>query len=191
MSEYELTDVIGLFFDGSPIVIEIKNTSHGENDFREAIMIRLESGDRYVIKLADNDFTFVEKVKVWQRCSKEYCKLGYYCPAIICSKNGDFPTIKYKNHNCIVYAEEYSKYQSADESEKGIGQNRKYLLDALIMTAKVAAERFDYTDYPSGYCLFERFCPSDSTDEVMENALEWKEYAKTFPAECQPQVKRI
>lgn len=191
LADHGLTAVFELFFDEYPIEVEIKNTSHGESDFREAVLLRLESGSRYVIKLADNDFTFADKIRAWQRCSEEYRKLGYYCPAIICSKNGDFPTIRYKGHNCVVYAEEYSKYRSADDSGKGIGSNSSYLDDALIMTAKVAAARLDFTDYPSGYCLFERFCPSDPVDEVMENALAWKEYTETLPAECQEQVRRI
>lgn len=29
------------------------------------------------------------------------------------------------------------------------------------MTAKVAALRLNYSEYLSGYCLFEKFCPSD------------------------------
>ncbi len=196
MAEMELTDtdlisVFELFFDEYPIEFEIKNTSHGENDFREVILAQLESGSRYVIKLADNDFTFADKIKVWKRCSEEYRKLGYYSPAIIHSKKGDFPTIKYKGHNCVAYAEEYSKYRSADDSGKNIVSNSTYMDEALIMTAKVAFAQFDYTDYPSGYCLFERFCPADQYDEVAENALEWKRYSETLPIKCQAQIQRI
>ena len=54
-----------------------------------------------------------------------------------------------------------------------------------------ANQNFDYTDYPSAYCLFKPFCPSDETDEVLENALSWKEYADTLPDSFQPQVRRI
>ena len=43
----------------------------------------------------------------------------------------------------------------------------------------------------SAYCLFETFCPSDKTDEVLENALSWKEYAETLPDEFKEQVQRI
>ena len=39
--------------------------------------------------------------------------------------------------------------------------------------------------------LFETFCPSDKTDEVLEYALDWKQYVDTFPDELQPQVERI
>ena len=59
------------------------------------------------------------------------------------------------------------------------------------MTAKIASKHFDYTDYPSGYCLFETFSPGDETDEVFEEALKWKQYADTLPNEFREQVQRI
>ncbi|MBP5249716.1 MAG: hypothetical protein J6Z46_06895 [Lachnospiraceae bacterium] len=55
-----------------------------------------------------------------------------------------------------------------------------YRDDIWSMTAKIAAKHFDYTEYPSGYCLFDTFCPSDKTDEVLENALEWKKIAREY-----------
>lgn len=44
---------------------------------------------------------------------------------------------------------------------------------AFAMTAKIAAERLSFTDYPSWYCLLARFCLSDATDEVLEVAMNW------------------
>lgn len=60
-----------------------------------------------------------------------------------------------------------------------------------MMTAKVAAKQFDFCNYPSAYCLFETFCPSDEVDEVLENALEWKKYADNLPEKFQIQIQRI
>ena len=59
------------------------------------------------------------------------------------------------------------------------------------MTAKIASKHFDYTEYPSGYCLFEKFSPGDEIDEVFEEALKWKQYADTLPGEFSEQVQRI
>ncbi len=195
-SNTELLDTIGLFFDDIPNKYEIKNTSRGESDFRETVILEWISGEKYVIKLSDNDFTFADKIKSWKRCAEEYRKLGYYCPDILYSKNGDFPTVVYKGHCCVAYAEEFSKYGIVDEradenSDQYTKPNKEYMDEAFVMTARIAAERLDFTDYPSGYCLFESFCPSDKTDEVLENALEWKKYADTLPAEFQLQVRRI
>ena len=66
-----------------------------------------------------------------------------------------------------------------------------YLTDIWIMTAKIAGKYLDYGKYPSGYCLFDTFCPSDEVDEVLENALSWKEYAETLPEEFTEQVQQI
>lgn len=192
----ELLHIFQLFFEDLPLRFEIKNTSRGDNDFREVILAEWESGEKYVIKLSDNDFTFADKIKMWKRCAEVYRTLGYYCPEILYSKNSDFPMVVYKGHNCVAYAEEYSKYNSADErtdenSAKFTTPNKEYMDAAFVMTARIAAEKLNFTDYPSGYCLFERFCPSDAVDEVLENALEWKKYAETLPYEFQTQVQRI
>lgn len=189
----ELNYIFQLFFEDLPIRFEVKNTSRNDNDFREVIIAKWSSGDKYVIKLSDNDFTFPDKIKSWVRCAEEYRKLGYYCPAIFYSKKGDFPVVEYKGHKCVAYAEEYSIYNAVDArtDESCNIHDREYMGPAFEMIARVAAKRFDFTDYPSGYCLFDRFCPSDATDEILELALEWKKYADTLPEEFREQVNRI
>ena len=164
-----------MFFDENPIHYEIKNTSHGESDFREVVLAEWKSGKKFVIKLADNDFTFSQKIITWKRCIEEHRKLGYYCPNIISAKNDDYPTIYYNGHTCVVYAEEYSTYRSANsfgKDELNADARQAYMDDAIIMISKIASKKLGFTDYPSAYCLFDTFCPSDEVDEVMENALE-------------------
>lgn len=192
----QLNHIFQLFFEDLPVRYEIKNTSHGEDDFREAIIAEWKSGEKYVIKLSDNDFTFPDKIEAWKRCAEEYRKLGYYCPAILYSKKGDFPTLTYKDHNCVAYVEEYFKYtivdeRSDDNSDVTTRFNQKCMDAVLLMTAKIAAKHLDFTDYPSGWCLFDTFAPSDETDEVMENALDWEKNADTLPPKFQTQVQRI
>jgi len=194
--EKELAEVFYQFFDELPMEITIKNTSRGEEDFREAVIATWNSGEKYVLKLSDNDFTFPEKIKAWQRCVKEYRKLGYYCPEIFASKNRDFPMVTYKGHNCVVFAEEFCNYAVAEErcpagDKEDVAFEKKWADAAWMMTAKVAAKQFDFCEYPSGYCLFERFCPSDKNDEVLDNALEWKEYVDKFPERFREQTERI
>lgn len=187
-------NILKLFTDNPLIDWETINTSHGESDFREVIIARFADDSKLVIKISDNDFTFPYKIKTWQRCAEEYRRLGYYCPAILPSLNGDFPTVRYKEHDCIAYVEEYSLYKPvlARESEENCMLSAsRYMDDAVIMTAKIAAAQYDFCEYPSGYCLFERFCPSDKTDEVLEVALKWKEYADMLPAQFSEQVQRI
>lgn len=190
----ELLDVFELFFNDKPIVFEIIDTSRHEKDFRVVIIAEFKTGEKAVIKLADNDFTFSDKIKMWQQTAQEYIKMGYYCPKIIADKEGTFPNVSYKGHICVAYAEEYAKYRPAEYrsgNDEDTIASEKYEKDAFIMTAKIASRHFSYTDYPSGYCLFERFCPSDKTDEILETAIQWKEYADTLSAEFQPQIQRI
>ena len=187
----KLNDILDLFFDEPPAVFEIKSTSRGDNDFREAIIVKCESGDKYVIKIAGNDFTFPEKIETWKRCTEEYRRLSYYCPEIFTSKSGDYPCVEYKGHSCFTYMEEYSRLRSADSFDQNTISFPHIMEDAFIMTAKVAAQKYDFCDFPSGYCLFDRFCPSDLTDEVTENANEWKRYAETLPAQFERKVRRI
>jgi len=192
----ELLNIFQLFFDELPQLYEIRSTSRGDSDFREAIIAQWRSGEKYVIKLSDNDFTFPEKISAWKRCAEEYRKLGYYCPAILSSRHGDFPSVAYKGHICVAYAEEFCKYSAAEDRFSGDRQEKspfdiQWADAAWMMTAKIAAKKFDFCKYPSGYCLFETFCPSDKTDEVLENATAWREYADSLPERFQTQVQRI
>ena len=188
----EISGIFSLFFDGAPVSYRQISTGTGETDRRLTLIADTAEGGRYVIKLADNDFTFPEKIKMWQRTAEEYLALGYYCPKIYADKSGGFPKVSFEGHGYLAYAEEFAVFEPLeDRSSGGNSDYRKYMDDIWSMTAKVAARHFGYTSYPSGYCLFETFCPSDEVDEVLENALEWKKYAGTLPDRFQGQVQRI
>lgn len=192
----EIKKVFSLFFDDTPVKARLIDTSRGDADFRATFIIETASGNRYVLKLADNDFTFPEKIAVWQRTAESYRKLGYYCPKIMQDKSGRFPTVEYQGHSCAAYAEEYAPFHPVEErfSEdfgKNVALYNRYKREIWRMTARIAAQYYDYTEYPSAYCLFETFCPSDKTDEVLENALAWKECADTLPDEFREQAERI
>lgn len=195
-NQQEASALLRSLYGVEPVSMEIINTSHGESDFREVLIATLASGERLVCKLADNDFTDPERIRMWQRTVEEYRRLGCYCPAILPDRTGGFPIVSYKDRRCVVYAEEYSRYPSAEAcfSRQSAAEQvppERYEPEVWRMTARVAAARFSYTDLPSGYCLFRRFCPSDPCDEVLENALEWKTLADALPEAFQPQSKRI
>ena len=190
----KLDFIFQLFSEELPIRYEIQNTSRSDTDFRETIIAEWKSGEKLVIKLSDNDFTFPGKIEAWKKCAAEYRRLGYYCPEILYSRNGDFPLVDYKGHKCIAYAEEYSRYpiiERTDNTKESVEFREKFMDAAFAMTARIAAERLSFTEYPSGYCLFDRFCPSDATDEVLEVAMDWKKYADTLPGGFREQTNRI
>lgn len=123
---------------------------------------------------------------MWQRCIEEYRKLGYYSPRIYNSLNGTFPIVFYKGYECIVYAEEFSIYSSVKDCTNA----RPYRDSLYLMTAKIAKQQFNYTDFPSAYCLFDVF-PGDELDEVTQNALEFKQYCTTLPKCFESQTVRM
>ena len=191
-----VVEALHRFFDGTPASAEIIDTSREDADFRNTVIVTTAEGEKYVLKFASNDFTFPEKMRMWQRTVEEYRRLGYYCPRIFSDKNGGFPSIVYEGRKCFVHAEEFSVYKSledrtAADEDRMAEEYDKYLDDIWSMTAKIAAKKLDYTDYPSAYCLFETFCPSDRMDEVLENALEWKSVADALPEEFSEQAQRI
>ena len=178
--------LIALFADEESQECSIINNSHGKEDFRQTLIVKLNSGRKIVIKVANNSFTTSETIKMWQRCAEEYKNMGYYCPQIHTAMDGTFPQVCYKDRICFAYAEDYSIYQSADQCG-----NVKPFREALYrMTAKIARERFNYTDMPSGYCLFELY-PGDEVDEVTENALDFYHYCKTLPESFYEQTSRM
>ena len=183
----EEQDIIRLFTKEKVKEYWTLYTGHGDDDFREAIFVTLVSGERFVIKVAGNSMTTPESIQMRQRCTQEYIDLGYYCPRILASLAGDFPTVEYKGHNCIAYAEEHAKYRTAEHIEK-----QRYLWDEMYkMTARVAAKKFDYTDIPSAYSLYTPLDPGDEVDEVTENALHFQEYCKKLPERFKEQTDRM
>ena len=191
-----IREIFARFFGGTPVAADVIDTSREETDFRQTVIVTAAEGEKYVLKIASNDFTFPEKMRMWQRTAEEYRALGYYCPRILCDRKGDFPEVEYQGRRCFVHAEEFSPYKPledrAADDGTGPGADRSpYFKDIWRMTARIAAKKLDYTEYPSAYCLFERFCPSDQTDEVLENALAWKEAADALPPEFAAQVQKI
>ena len=190
--EPAVRDIFARFFDGTPVSAHVIDTSIGDADFRQTVIVTTDEGERYVLKIASNDFTFPNRIRTWQRTAEEYRRLGYYCPRIFCDRTGGFPKIEYRGRPCVVHAEEFSLYRSLEDrtAEPG-GDSRAYAKDIWTMTAKIAAKRFDYSPYPSAYCLFDTFCPSDEVDEVLQNALAWKEVADALPPSFSARVQRI
>ncbi len=94
---------------------EIKNTGRGEKDFRETIMAYWASGERFVLKLADNSFTTPHRIPHMGANHRSVSIIRDYCPKILPSKARDFPIVAYKDHTCVAYAEEFCKYTFAED----------------------------------------------------------------------------
>lgn len=194
----ELPDIRSLFFLFSDAALHEgctwKTSREQTGDTRAYAVCETENGDKYVLKLADNDFSSPDRVAVWQRCIEGYRSLGYECPRILRAKDGSFPLIPYGGHTFTAYLEEYSPYKTADRfPTEHISENGyyTYLEDAITMNARVAAMHWDFAPFPSAWCAFETFCPSDPCDEVLEDAQNWMRTADALPEEFRSRTQSL
>ena len=197
----ELREIIALFAGEQPADFRRIDTSHGDTDFREAVIARWdrdvlppELGGRMVLKLADNGFTDPERIEMWERLGEEYRKRGCWCPRILRALDGSFPRVEYNGHRCIVYAEEYARFRPADSFDAAVISPMgrfTYLDDLLRLNGRIASARLDFTHLPSAWCLFRVFDPADAEDEVTENAREWLACARKLPEAFRERVDRI
>ena len=197
----DISVIVGLFIGEQPTEYQIINSSHGEDDFREAIIARWEAGilppelgDRMVIKLACNGFSNPERIAMWERLAEEYRKRDCHCPRFLRTRAGEFPWVEYKGRRCVVYGEEFARFRPADSfAAEDISPAGRftYLDDLLRLNGEIAEAHLDFTDLPSAWVLFGTFDPADAEDEVMENAREWLACAEKLPEEFRPQAARI
>lgn len=182
------TEVFKLYDKQEPLTYEIKDTSHGDADYRRAVFA--EWPDRKtVIKITSNDFTTPERVEGWAKTIDEYIAAGYYCPRIIQNRKGAYTAeVLIDDKNCIVYAEEYSKYRAADSFPKSDitkGGLHIFADDTIRTIGVIGAKHLTTATFPSGLCILEKFAPSDPCDEVMEESLHFKKVID----DCLPQWK--
>ena len=123
--QMETEQIWNLFFDGLKEVCQRISTGIDEDDFRESIIGKTPSGEKYVLKIVDNDFTFPEKIEVWKRTVEEYRKLGYYAPRIITNKEGKFPSVSYQGRKCVAYAEEFAPYTPVEDRLLELAESAK------------------------------------------------------------------
>lgn len=171
----ELNDIFRMYAPRLPVQYEIKNTSHGEDDFRQAIIA--EWPDRkLVIKLAANDFSTPERVCRWRDTIEAYRELGYDCPRILPDVNGNFAgTVEFGGKSCTLFAEEFARHRiGGDESRRDPDGRYLWHDDAIRSIGRVGAAKLTVADHPSGVCIFETHSPSDETDEVFESGLDFK-----------------
>lgn len=184
----EYLDVFHLYDELVPYKYEAKDTSHGEDDYRVAIFAEWPN-KKIVIKITDNDFTTIERVQGWAETIEEYISVGYYCPRIIKNVYSEYAaTISLNGRTCCVYAEEFSKYKTADtfpKSEIMINGAYTFLDEILNSIGIIGAKHLRTANFPSGYCILDKFCPSDPCDEVMEESLHFKKVVE----ESLPQYK--
>lgn len=190
----DINDIFALYDARSPLRYDLTDNSRGPSDFRQVVIA--DWGDvRRVIKIVCNAFTTPRRVEGWRQAIEAYRSIGCYCPRIILNRKGSSAeAAAYRGLPCVVFAEECSAYRTAEQfDQRRIWKDgrRVYREAALRLTAQAGAQRWNFVDFPSAYCILEPFDPSEDDDEVMECALRVKKTVeKDFP-EQEDRFQRI
>lgn len=183
-------ELFRLFTEAEPLHIEKLDSKDEDSDFRCILAGDYSEGtlpdglgNRLIVKIASNGFTDREHLDLWERLVREYRALGCYCPEIVRSRDGGFPELEYQGRRCLAWAEEFSKLKTADHFKNIRYPDGRYIYldDALLMNARVASKRFDFSPLPSAYSLFDTFDTNDAEPEVMEVAHSWLMAAQALP----------
>lgn len=168
----QVKGIIRLFHKEEPVCWEIREIRLEDEDSRWVVFVDF-SEDRFVIKIASNDFTWPERIEGWEDIVEAYRDLGYYSPAILKGLNGCYAQkAVFCGKECIVWEEEYAKYPHRDSLDKCLymdeSGNYAYYEEVLAFLGKVARKHYDFFPYASGWARFEPFGLNEETDEVME-----------------------
>lgn len=181
----ELIDIILLYKEEQPTQYEVIDSSHGEADFRQSVLSEW-NGEKIVIKITCNDFTTPERIQCWGDTVEQYIEAGYYAPRFLKNRSGNYAEkVTYHDHECVVYAEEFSIYKTAEQyGKEHYMKDGRYIYHnaALKSIGVIGSKHLTTAHFPSGYCIMEKFCPSDPCDEVLEVSLDFKEkFEQSFP----------
>ena len=177
-----------LYFDTEVTNIEIKDSSHGDSDFRKAYIVN-DGVSRIVIKHFSNSFSNQKRIMGWFRLMEEYRKIGLYCPAIIPNRHGElFHRHTVDGRDYYIYAEEFSAFQTAEQLDV---EKRQYMPDVLRTLGTIASKHLDLLDFPSAYCLLEPFAGENTTDEETECALLFVDYIKKNLPQHLPRAEKL
>lgn len=183
LKEEVICEVLSLYRKDVPIEYHTIDTSHGEDDFRQAIFVEWPDL-RSVIKIASNGFTTPHRVQGWYDTILKYREMGYYCPAIVPTLNGNVAAeLTIDGKPCVVYAEEFSAVKTAEQWGKDVYRPYdRYVFhdDVFRFLGKVGSAHLTTADFPSGYCILEGFAPGEE-DEIFSNAVEVKEILDSMP----------
>lgn len=167
-----IEEIIALFHREKASEYTLKSVRLDEDDSRWILYVTVAQ-IKYVIKIAANGFTTAERIRGWVDMIAEYQKMGYYSPAVLKSLRGNYAeTIQFNEKGCVVWEEEYAKYNLRDSLDKAVYTRADgiyvYHDEVLAFIAKIAEKHYSNFPYPSGWVRFEPFGADETTDEVSE-----------------------
>lgn len=168
----QIDSIIELFHSKKPTNYTLKNIRFEDDDSRWIIIVEFME-EKYVLKIAANDFTTKERVCGWVNIIAEYRKMGYYSPAIIKSLNGNYcEQIVFNDKKCIIWEEEYAQYNLRETLDKSVYTDTEgryvYHDEVFEFLGKVAEKHFSNFPYKSGWVRLDGMSSNETTDEVAE-----------------------
>jgi len=186
---------ISLYYEEEVSDIQILDVLCNDDDYRKVYIVN-NGGEKNVIKHMSNTFVNGHKLECWFRLMDSYRKIGLYCPSIVPNRDGKlFHCDLVDGREYYTYAEEFSIYETAEEigKEGYKGENGMFSFSPDLMRSlgKIAAERLDFMDWPTAYCLLEPFSAPDTTDEATEAAIEFTEYVRENLPQYLPRAEAL
>ena len=186
-------------FCPDPESVSLISSSEREDDFRAASLV-IQSGERFVLKLASNAFTHAARIEGWKTLIRETRSLGAYMPELIPSRAGRLSEeIAEGGHVFTVWAEEFAPFEPA-QTEKELDSPEAYAEknaarpknaegnapaweeELILLYARLGAKRIPGGWGVSGYARLTPF-DGDETDEVEECVLLFgKDLSDRYPA---------
>lgn len=166
----EIKNIIALFHSEEPVSHSLEEIRLQENDSRYVLYVNYPEG-KFVIKIAANDFTTVERVNGWVDLIAEYREMGYYSPSIKKSINNNYAErFVFKEKSVVVWEEEYAKYHFPNDiKNKAMNANSgryTYKDEVIEFFGKVGQKHLKGFFGKSGWVRLEPF--ETETDEVTD-----------------------
>lgn len=167
----DIKDLIFSFYNTSGVKNKKDiDSSRGDMDKRCTVLVEYNDGVKLAIKITNNGFTTPERINGWKELSQEYLESGIYTPQIVSGISGTcFFYTEIDNEKYIVYAEEQKKYKCANEFEPPV-RFQDYADDMIQTIGIIANYGTKLVPWHSAYCVYDKFCDEDETDENYECA---------------------
>ena len=194
MEQQEINKMIAFFHTEEPVSCKWEDTWTEDEDSRTIVFAEYPEG-KYVIKAAANDFTTTERVAGWVEMINNFRKMGYYCPMLRKSRNGNYAEVlEVQGKSFVVWEEEFAKYfLPKDVKDKPITADEKrylYVDEMREFVAKVGQKHFTNT---WGDSLWVRLASVGwaETDEVTDCVEQFKKLVKEKAPKFSGRLERV
>lgn len=168
MIEMKINDLMKSFIEEEIIGFELIERLSTEDDIRFSYKV-ITTKSRFVLKLARNSFTTVSHIGKWSELSSLYRMLGYETPEFVTMNDGNsaFTWMDMSGQYFVVWCETF--VELTNNKDMSLNDAKEYKASVGELIGKVATQSIPFEmDTPTPYCLFEKFCLDDPSDEYTE-----------------------